>query len=198
METILLETESLSTTLGMYSNNKILPQKKLYLMLLLRDKTTHSCKRYRHRRDSSTRQKPNTTSKPDSVGNFKSSLLETIPVFIPTLFHSARIHLQKGLPRGKYPFSLPRKKGQECQHLVHHHPLKSLHPEPHCPGVLPEGAGDKGKQQVDCIYYFYICPMRNLHSFHPIYVLSFVVDWRNKLQKGKKKTEKFGGSMPTT
>lgn len=118
------------------------------------DKTTHSCKRYRQKRDSWVGQKPNTTSKPPSVGNLKSSLLEAVPLFIPAFFHTARKHLQKGPPGGQYPFSLPRKKHTNASTMYTTIPYNhSVHSPTH-PGDLSEGAGDEGKQRAD-----YVCSL---------------------------------------
>lgn len=114
------------------------------------------------RRDSWIGQEPNTTSKPDSVANFQSSLLETIPLFIPNLLRSARIHLQKGLPEGNILSACQEKKGQEFQHLVQHYSSKSLHPEPHYLVIFQRELRMKESNRLTIICHFYICPMRNL------------------------------------
>lgn len=84
-------------------------------------------------------------------------------------------------PKRKIPFQPAKKKSA---HLVQHHPLKP----PHCPGDLSEGAGDEGKWWADYLCHLYV-PWEICTVSIPSNILSFVLDWRNKLQRGKRKQE---------
>lgn len=161
------------------------------------DKTTHSCKRYRQKRDSWVGQKHNTTSKPQSVGNLKSSLLETVPLFIPTFFHTARKHLQKGLPGGQYPFSLPRKKHTNASTLYTTIPYNHSVRSPTCPGDLSEGAGDEGKQRADYICSLSIRSHEKFAQFPSLLCSEFCPGLKKGAPGKEGKTEEFGGSRPT-